>query len=122
MVVPVGKDLRVAATFLHEYGHHLDRAWSVSGVPERTGRLCGGSSRHGERSVAQGSVAFDYARGWNRSVGEIFAEDYAWIHIPYQHAIPWLRRPTRRFALRCSRSSAANRRRSCPRSPRRPAA
>ena len=26
MVVPAGKDLRVAATFLHEYGHHLDRA------------------------------------------------------------------------------------------------
>ncbi len=33
MVVPAGKDLRVAATFLHEYGHHLDRSWSVTAWP-----------------------------------------------------------------------------------------
>ena len=43
--------------------------------------------------AAQGTVAFDYSRGWDRSVGEIFAEDYAWIHIPYQHAITWLSPP-----------------------------
>jgi hypothetical protein len=40
-----------------------------------------------------GQVAFDYSRGWSRSIGEIFAEDYAWIHLPYQYAIPWLQPP-----------------------------
>jgi hypothetical protein len=93
MVVPAGKDLRVAATFLHEYGHHLDRAWSVSGVAELNGTPVWWQLRGMAALVAQGSVAFDYSRGWNRSIGEIFAEDYAWIHIPYQHAIPWLSPP-----------------------------
>ena len=93
MVVPAGKDIRVAATFLHEYGHHLDRSWSVNGVPELNGTQVWWGLRGMAALVAQGAVAFDYSRGWNRSIGEIFAEDYAWIHIPYQHAIPWLSPP-----------------------------
>jgi hypothetical protein len=93
MVVPAGKDRRVAATFLHEYGHHLDRYWSVSGVPELNGTPVWWELRGMAALVAQGAVAFDYSRGWNRSIGEIFAEDYAWIHIPYQHGIPWLSPP-----------------------------
>ncbi len=93
IVVPAGKDLRVASTFLHEYGHHLDRTWSVGGVPELNGTPIWWQLRGMAAFVEQGAVAFDYARGWNRSVGEIFAEDYAWIHIPYQHAIPWFAPP-----------------------------
>lgn len=93
IVVAAGKDLRVASTLLHEYGHHLDRAWNVSGVPELNGTPVWWQLRGMAALVQQGSVAFDYSRGWNRSVGEIFAEDYAWIHIPYQHAIPWLSPP-----------------------------
>lgn len=93
IVVPAGKDLRVASTFLHEYGHHLDRAWSVSGVRELNGTPVWWQLRGMAALVEQRAVAFDYSRGWNRSVGEVFAEDYAWIHIPYQHAIPWLAPP-----------------------------
>ena len=93
IVVAAGKDLRVASTLLHEYGHHIDRAWSVAGVPELNGTPVWWQLRGMAALVQQGSVAFDYSRGWNRSVGEIFAEDYAWIHIPYQHAIPWLEPP-----------------------------
>ena len=37
MVVPAGKDLRVAATFLHEYGHHLDRSTPVTDIREPNG-------------------------------------------------------------------------------------
>ena len=101
IVVPAGKDLRVASTFLHEYGHHLDRAWSVSGVRELNGTPVWWQLRGMAALVEQRAVAFDYSRGWNRSVGEVFAEDYAWIHIPYQHAIPWLAPPdeTLRTAL-----------------------
>jgi hypothetical protein len=93
IVIPAGKDLRVASTFLHEYGHHLDRAWSVSGVRELNGTPVWWQLRGMAALVEQGTVAFDYSRGWSRSIGEVFAEDYAWIHIPYQHAIPWLAPP-----------------------------
>ena len=93
MVVPAGKDLRVAATFLHEYGHHLDRSWGVSGVKELNGTPVWWELRGMAALLAQRTVAFDYSRGWDRSIGEIFAEDYAWIHIPYQHSITWLSPP-----------------------------
>lgn len=37
MVVPAGRDAQVAHTFLHEYGHHVDRSRPVDGVPEPNG-------------------------------------------------------------------------------------
>lgn len=93
IVIPVGKDIRVASTFLHEYGHHLDRSWVVSGVQELNGTPAWWQLRGMATLAAQGTVAFDYSRGWSRSIGEVFAEDYAWIHIPYQYGITWLAPP-----------------------------
>ena len=93
IVVPAGKDVRVASTFLHEYGHHLDRAWSVAGVPELNGTPVWWQLRGMAQLEQSGQVAFNYSRGWSRSIGEIFAEDYAWIHIQHQYAIPWLQPP-----------------------------
>ena len=43
--------------------------------------------------LGQGQVAFDYSRGWNRAIGEIFAEDYAFVHTGFQFSIPWLAPP-----------------------------
>jgi hypothetical protein len=40
-----------------------------------------------------GTVAFDYSLGWNRSIGEVFAEDYAYIHSGSHYSIPWLAPP-----------------------------
>jgi hypothetical protein len=93
MVVPAGKDLRVASTFLHEYGHHLDRAWSVAGVRELNGTPVWWQQRGMAQLLGQGQVAFDYSRGWSRAIGEIFAEDYAFIHTGFQYSIPWLAPP-----------------------------
>jgi hypothetical protein len=93
IVVPAGRDIRIASTFLHEYGHHLDRTWSVAGVPELNGTPVWWQLRGMAQLAQTGQVAFDYSRGWSRSIGEIFAEDYAWIHIPHQYAIPWLQPP-----------------------------
>ena len=31
--------------------------------------------------LAEQQVAFDYSLGWSHSVGEVFAEDYAYIHV-----------------------------------------
>lgn len=97
ITVPAGKDRRLAATFLHEYAHHLDRSRPVSGVPELNGTPVWWQLRGMAELLATSQVAFDYSRGWNRSVPEIFAEDYAWIHIPFQYAIPWLQPPDDAF-------------------------
>src|SRR5688500_9734873 len=64
MVARVGKDLRVAATFLHEYGHHLGRSWGVRGVRELNGTPVWWELRGMAALSAQGAVAFDYSRGW----------------------------------------------------------
>ena len=93
IVVPAGRDARVASTFLHEYGHHVDRTWSITGVPELNGTPVWWQLRGMAQLVQSRQVAFDYSRGWDRSVGEIFAEDYAWIHLPHQYAIRWLQPP-----------------------------
>jgi hypothetical protein len=94
IVVPAGKDIRVASTFLHEYGHHVDRTWAVEGVRELNGTPVWWQLRGMADRLQARQVAFDYSRGWNRSIGEIFAEDYAWIHLQYQYAIPWLTPPS----------------------------
>lgn len=93
IVVPAGRDLRVASTFLHEYGHHVDSTWRIAGVPELNGTPVWWQLRGMEQLVQSGQVAFDYSRGWDRSIGEIFAEDYAWLHLPHQYAIRWLQPP-----------------------------
>ena len=53
--------------------------------------------------LKRGKVAFGYQRGWNRSVGEIFAEDYAQTQLETRYGIPWLSRPT----PGCARPSSA---------------
>jgi hypothetical protein len=60
----------------HEYGHHLDFAWPVSGLPEPNGTPVWWAARGMAQFLRDGLVAFDYSLGWSRSVGEIFAEDY----------------------------------------------
>jgi hypothetical protein len=93
MVVPNGSGSFVAATVLHEYGHHLDTAWDVPSVPELDGTPVWWSARGMADLVANGLVAFDYSRGWSRSVAEIFAEDYSYIHLAGSYGIPWLSPP-----------------------------
>ena len=83
------------ATLLHEYGHHLDTAWRVPGVPELNGTPVWWQSRGMASLLSNRRVAFDYSLGWNRSIGEIFAEDYAYIHMgsTTSYGIPWLTPP-----------------------------
>ena len=57
--------------------------------------------------LAEQQVAFDYSLGWSHSVGEVFAEDYAYIHVHTRYGIivaePLRMPPSSR---RCSPSSA----------------
>jgi hypothetical protein len=93
MTVPAGNSQRVALYLLHEYGHHLDGYWPVSGVRELNGTQTWWNLRGMAALLAASDVAFDYSLGWNRSVAEIFAEDYAYIHLPLAYSIRWLAPP-----------------------------
>ena len=93
IVVPSGTGSFVAATLLHEYAHHLDTAWRVPGVPELNGTPVWWRARNMAALLAAGRVAFDYSLGWSRSVAEVFAEDYSYIHLGIGYAIPWLAPP-----------------------------
>jgi hypothetical protein len=93
MVVPSGTGGFVASTVLHEYGHHLDTYWRVSGVPELNGTPVWWQARGMGALLSAGQVGFDYSLGWSRSIPEIFAEDYAFIHLGDGYSIPWLQPP-----------------------------
>ena len=93
MIVPSGQSGLVAHALIHEYGHHLDHAWTVTGFPEPNGTPTWWVSRGIADLLQRRQVAFDYSFGWSHSVGEIFAEDYAYINLPGQYSIPWLSPP-----------------------------
>jgi hypothetical protein len=93
IIVPAGKSKLLETVLLHEYGHHLDTYWHVSGIPELNGTAIWWAARGMDALLANHQVAFDYSLGWSHSVGEIFAEDYAYIHTHSRYAITWLSPP-----------------------------
>jgi len=94
IVIQVGESAFNEGTLLHEYGHHLDTAWSVPGVPELNGTPAWWNARRMASLLSSHTVAFDYSLGWSHSIPEIFAEDYAYIQMPgYGYGITWLSPP-----------------------------
>jgi hypothetical protein len=95
--VPAIPASRLRSTLIHEYGHHVDQAYSH----RRTirGRLDGTPRWWSARRIAprlnKRQVAWNYERGWERSLAEIFAEDYAVTNLGSKadFDIPWLGRP-----------------------------
>ena len=85
ITIPARPARDVQATLLHEYGHHIDSM-------VRTPRWW--SARRMAWRLRSGQVATDYSKGWSRSVGEVFAEDYVALHIRSASAIRWLPRPS----------------------------
>jgi hypothetical protein len=94
IIIPAGKSAGLASTLLHEYGHHLDTAWRVPGVQELNGTPTWWNARGMAGLLSERRVSFDYSLGWDHSIGEIFAEDYAYIHTGSRYAISrWLSPP-----------------------------
>jgi hypothetical protein len=91
VVVPAADDS--LHTLLHEYGHHIDRSYGQPGVPEPNGTPQWWRARGMARLVALRAVARDYSLGWDRSIGEVFAEDYAQIALGDGYRIGWLAPP-----------------------------
>src|SRR4051812_17324023 len=94
VTVPAGRSAAVAAILLHEYAPHLDRAWPVDGVPEPNGTPVWWSLRAMDELRRTAAVARDYSLGWDRGIGEIFAEDYAYAELGDAYGIHWLYPPT----------------------------
>jgi hypothetical protein len=92
--VPAGKSANLESTLIHEYGHHLDTAWPVAGVEELNGTPAWWAAR-GMAALLRGNrVAFDYSLGWDHSIGEVFAEDYQYIHTGSHYGISrWIQPP-----------------------------
>ena len=94
MVVPAEQSDENAHTVVHEYGHHLDRSTPVTGVREPNGTPVWWRARGMERLVRVSSVATSYVLGWERSIAEIFAEDYAQLALgDGNYNIGWLPSP-----------------------------
>ena len=94
ITVPAEETESNAHTVVHEYGHHLDRSTPVAGLAEPNGTSVWWRARGMAELVRLGSVARSYSLGWNRSIAEIFAEDYAQLARPGEpFAIGWLEPP-----------------------------
>ena len=94
IVLPAGKSKLLETVILHEYGHHIDGFWHVPGVQELNGTPAWWVARGMAALLADHRVAFDYSLGWFHSVGEVFAEDYAYIHVHSRYGMTsWLSPP-----------------------------
>lgn len=93
IVLPAGQSDSLAARVLHEYGHHIDATVPVAGQREPNGTPRWWAARGMQRLVDSGEVARDYRLGWDRSIGEVFAEDYVQAHMTAPFRIRWLARP-----------------------------
>ena len=95
MVVPAGRSSEIAHTLIHEYGHHVDASRRHGGLDEPNGTPLWWRARGMADLVAVQSVRDGYQVGWNRSIAEIFAEDYAYTSLGGPYRISWLSAPTK---------------------------
>ena len=94
MVVPAEQSDESAHAVVHEYGHHLDRSTPVAGIGEPNGTPEWWRARGMAELVRLRSVATSYILGWDRSIAEIFAEDYAQLVLAdATFGIGWLEPP-----------------------------
>jgi hypothetical protein len=96
IVIPVWPKDLAREVLLHEYAHHLDASSVVqAGAQVFDGTPRWFQARSMAAHIAAGRVAWMYSAGWQRTIGEIFAEDYVVLHEGSggRHRIDWLGRP-----------------------------
>lgn len=93
IIVREGDATEDAQTILHEYGHHVDATIRHKRGPELNGTPRWWGTRAIGLRLARDQVSTDYSRGWARTISEIFAEDYAQMHVRGPYGIRWLQRP-----------------------------
>jgi hypothetical protein len=94
IVVPAGESAQIAHSLVHEYGHHVD-AWRGVGAASRepNGSAQWWAARGISQLLADGRVSHTYSLGWDHAIGELFAEDYAQLHLQTPWRISWLEPP-----------------------------
>lgn len=96
ILLPLGGGSSTKHVLIHEYAHHLDARYGLtSSWRRRPAAARWWSARRIEQRLNLGEVTWDYELGWQRSIGEIFAEDYVQLHGRPQYGIRWLRPPNR---------------------------
>lgn len=95
MVVPAGRSSAIAHTVVHEYGHHVDASRRHGGLDEPNGTPLWWKARGMAFLVGAQSVRDRYQVGWERSISEVFAEDYVYTNLKGSYRISWLERPSR---------------------------
>ena len=95
MFVPNLAPAQVRGSLTHEYGHHVDATRPhLAGAGGLDGTAGWWRARGTAALLAQGQVAWDYSRGWDRSIAEVFAEDYKLTNLPDETSrIGWLGPP-----------------------------
>jgi hypothetical protein len=95
MFVPSQAAAQVRGALTHEYGHHVDATRPhLAGAGGLDGTPGWWRARGMAALLAQGQVAWDYSRGWDRSIAEVFAEDYKLTNAPGETSrIGWLGPP-----------------------------
>ena len=96
MFVPNLAPAQVRGSLTHEYGHHVDATRPhLAGAGGLDGTAGWWRARGMATLLAQGQVAWDYSRGWDRSIAEVFAEDYKLTNLPGETSrIGWLGPPS----------------------------
>lgn len=82
ITVPAASVAAVRDSLVHEYGHHVDssvRHLSATNCSDGTPRWW--AARGAAASLASGNLRCDYGAGWERSVAEVFAEDYRVLNV-----------------------------------------
>jgi hypothetical protein len=101
LTVLAGRSLVVAAVLRHEYAHNIDATYDLT--------LTDGTSNHAvgwwrarkiDQRLRRGEVAGTTRRGWERSIREIFAEDFMRLHTKCAVPDPLDRTPGRKRARR----------------------
>jgi len=96
IILPAWSAKDVEEVLLHEYAHHLDASSVVQpGARAFDGTPLWFAARNMGAHTRNGQVGWMYSKGWDRTIGEIFAEDYVVLHMgdDARHRIDWLGSP-----------------------------
>ncbi len=93
LVIPAGPPSEVAHLLLHEYAHHIDMARSNFLYTDKPWAPSWWAARGVKAALAGGRMSLTYSLGWERAVGELFAEDYVQLNLRSRYYIRWLDPP-----------------------------